>query len=713
MTILRRWTIYPAAVVALACLLGGAALSLAHPLSATLALCAFYGLLVLLWFKPDLWLFVVPAFLPIANLLPWTGWLMADEFDLTLMAVFAALYGRMALETVGKGPAGKPNVFRLRGRGWRGTDVLITLLALFSVASTWRGLSPDGWDQAWKNIRTMGLYDSYGDPANSLRQLKSLLFALLCLPLLRRQFGGGGQSGDGRRDEGQAARAFVRFGAGVLAGLAIVALVILWERLAYPGLFNFSSRYRTTALFWEMHVGGAAIDAYWVLTTPFVVWALARSQPLRHWLMWAVLALLVCNGVLTTFSRGVYVAVGIPLLLLGLFYAGFFEWVRRSTAQWQRPVGPIWRKSAVGGLLAVVTLEIWLVVAGGTFLADRVSQSEQDLDERLVHWQRGLDLLQSPTDWVIGKGVGRFPATYSQTGEESAFPGAIRSFPEAVKLQSGLTLKEPAFVRLSGPFSRAHIGLFMFNQRVEVPVAAWIQEAALAQKHVQTAARPGASNAAAHRAPLSVTLEARVEVNTHVWLKVCEKHLLYEGECLSRQLVLRPTPDGWQQALASLRPVSSKLEPAYWRRGAVLSILVFTPGAQLDLRNVRLAAAGGPNLLANADFSNGLAHWFPSATSYYLPWHIDNLYLEWLIERGAAGLMFFCALAGAVAHRLWRAARGGQAAAAVLLAALTGALLLGLVSSFLDVPRLAFFLFFLLFLGNELGEACSGEPEAG
>jgi hypothetical protein len=35
-----------------------------------------------------------------------------------------------------------------------------------------------------------------------------------------------------------------------------------------PGLTNFASDYRTSALFWEMHVGGAALDAWLMLSFP-------------------------------------------------------------------------------------------------------------------------------------------------------------------------------------------------------------------------------------------------------------------------------------------------------------------------------------------------------------------------------------------------------------------------------------------------------------
>ena len=62
-----------------------------------------------------------------------------------------------------------------------------------------------------------------------------------------------------------------RWRAGLVAGLVFASLAILWERLAFPGLLNFSSDYRTTALFWEMHVGGAALDGFLALTAPFAV----------------------------------------------------------------------------------------------------------------------------------------------------------------------------------------------------------------------------------------------------------------------------------------------------------------------------------------------------------------------------------------------------------------------------------------------------------
>jgi O-antigen ligase len=102
-------------------------------------------------------------------------------------------------------------------------------------------------------------------------------------------------------------------------------------------------------------------------------------------------------------------------------------------------------------------------------------------------------------------------------------------------------------------------------------------------------------------------------------------------------------------------------------------------------------------LLENGQFSKGLAHWFPAAQSYFVPWHIDNLFLEVLVERGLAGLLLLAAL---MAYALWHLAIGRARSLPLspyLAASLCAALLVGLVSSFMDVPRVAF-IFYLLTL---------------
>ncbi|MBC7732898.1 MAG: hypothetical protein H7306_13515, partial [Bacteriovorax sp.] len=131
---------------------------------------------------------------------------------------------------------------------------------------------------------------------------------------------------------------------GLMLGLTGVALAAVWERLAYTGLLNFSTDYRTTALFWEMQVGGAALDGFLALTVPFAVLMLWTARERWRWTAAAGLSMLAAYVCLTTFSRGVYFAVpigvGATVWLLGS------QGARRSVSlpgNRDRPDrGPLW-----------------------------------------------------------------------------------------------------------------------------------------------------------------------------------------------------------------------------------------------------------------------------------------------------------------------------------------------------------------------------------
>ena len=135
---------------------------------------------------------------------------------------------------------------------------------------------------------------------------------------------------------------------------------------------------------------------------------------------------------------------------------------------------------------------------------------------------------------------------------------------------------------------------------------------------------------------------------------------------------------------------------------AVLSVSVLDPGRAVDLDNVSLTTGSGAQWLANGDFSSSLARWFPAAQTYFLPWHIDNLYLEILIERGVAGLLVFVALLLLAFRRLLSTSGRARVLSPYLLASLSGAVLIGAVNSVMDVPRLAFLLLLLVFFALQL-----------
>src|SRR5438034_7204109 len=268
--------------------------------------------------QPSAWLFVVPASLPLLNLSPWSGWLSFDEFDLLLLGVIAGGHARMGLRGAASTESTSPR--------WPLIAIASTIvLVAASGIALWRGFADAGGF-------VFGWFQSYAEPMNCFRVFKPLLWALLIVPIID----------DAIRASPE--RAMRRVGAGMWAGVAIVALAVVWERHAQPGLLDFTKPYRTVALFWEMHVGGAAIDAYLAMAAPFAAWGLRIARTPWRWSMTAVMALLVGYACLTTFSRGVYLAVGLPMLLLGMLL-----WRPRYAAPSFR-----WRRAASRGLVAAL-----------------------------------------------------------------------------------------------------------------------------------------------------------------------------------------------------------------------------------------------------------------------------------------------------------------------------------------------------------------------
>jgi len=270
--------------------LAGGWLAMQHPLSGTATALAFAFAVaaIFLWTMP-VTLVAAPALLPVLALAPWSGWLTFEETDLLVLAIAAGGYARMALAT----PGG--------GRHARAVSPLVWLALLAFAASVavsaWRGVADAGGFR-------FGWFQGYHEPMNSLRLGKSFVLALLIAPLwlwLHRE---------------SPALASRRLSQGMCLGLVAASLAVLWERLAFTGLLNFSTDYRTTALFWETHVGGAALDGYLALTLPFAVLALRGARTPAGIAAASAVVLLGAYACLSSFSRGVYAAVPVGVLLM-------------------------------------------------------------------------------------------------------------------------------------------------------------------------------------------------------------------------------------------------------------------------------------------------------------------------------------------------------------------------------------------------------------
>ncbi|MFM8900238.1 MAG: hypothetical protein ACKOF9_09870 [Burkholderiales bacterium] len=805
-----------------------------HPLSPAVALWAVATLIGISVWKPLLVWCLPPALLPLMGLAPWTGWIVFEEFDLLLLSVLAGGYARLAFSAGQAPPSQKRGHRRSRPQGAYALVALTALLFAVSViVSTFRGFDDAGGF-------SFGWFQGYHEPMNSIRLAKPFFLALMWWPLWRAA----------QRTAPQASTQALSLG--LMLGMATVALAALWERLAFTGLMNFSTDYRTTALFWEMHVGGAALDGFLALTLPFVLRELLLARSGLRWVLAAGVMLLAAYVSLTTFSRGVYLA-----LPLGL---GFTLWLHdrqttwaaalasralgsnitpRSGRSWRASLGwvllfmtaatwmfrssgyrgmlallgsvgllmllmprlPVlragqWVAAVLGGLAlsvlvggmtwllpkgayiayammalattGVVMAGYWMtptprstlaaasgllatwaamgavathwggdeagqraavvvlclaavmvvlvlrtkrppnvattsasswraqlavlgtmaisgalvaVFAGGAYMGERFSTGGKDFGGRLLHWEIGLNALNGPWDWALGKGQGRFPASHFNSGLTEDQTGDYRLRQD--------TDGNSYLVMSGGKHILGWGEMFRMSQRVTAPLGR-----------------------------TEVAFDARVKTPVTLHFEVCEKHLLYNNACLIKHVEVKPTPPGdatWQSGRAVLDGDRNPNRGPFWAPKLIMfSVGVYTNGGVAEIDNLRLLDGSGANLLGNGDFSRDLGQWFFTSDRHHMPWHIKSMFMHVFFDQGAVGLLLWLALS---AGALWRLCLGNarhHPLSPAIAGALLGFAVVGLFDSLLDVPRLATLYYLLVLLGLTLrAPATNFTPIAG
>ena len=747
---------------------------------------------------PLSWLVMVPSLLPVIGLAPWNGWITFEEFDLLILAVATGGYGRLAWDASASTRHEKNRVTAspvLAGivAVLFATSVLIALVRGFNDAG--------GFHFSW--------LQGYHEPMNSVRLAKSFFLASLLLPVWC------------QTQSRYPLHAAPVLSLGLSVGLVGASLAAIWERLAFTGLLNFSADYRTTAMFWEMHVGGAALDGFLSLTMPFAIRELLVAKSTVRWCLSAIALALGGYACLTTFSRGVYLAVPASLAVFACLYmlqqkeiapngnlqdestghhfglragallvvsfGGLAGWIFQTSGYrgsgallgvvvlvlpisrllrlmtisqwlvgvvagllltaiaasiaWLVPEGPYiayvlglaftglmcghflkkpaaysaagpmafagflctavtivmvakdWGNSpavvpAFAGGVACLSLActagmvrrpIWpetirwqagiafvmaaaIVVigifGGGAYMGERFSTGNGDMEARLKHWKLGADMLHSSADWWLGKGEGRFPANYFLIGDPREHPGDYRLIHEGEKYH----------LRLTGGLQEMNGWgeIFRVTQRISQP-----------------------------EGPLKVNVMVRTAMNIGLHFEVCEKHLLYNENCLLGKAVVKPLYGQWQMIEIALAGQDVFRGNWYAPKLLAFSVAMETRGGTAELDQFRLFGSDGRNLLANGDFSNGMAHWFSSSDRNHLPWHIKNMFMHVLFDQGIVGLSFWLLMVGSAMIRLTIGKSRHHLLAPPLAASLTGFAVVGMFDSLLDVPRVATLFYFL------------------
>ena len=632
-----------------------------YPLAGTVLPIVLPAYAALLCWRPRMWLFFLPALLPVLDLAPQTGWFFLEEIDLLLLITVAVCYWRT--RPVDDGAPVLPAGFKLG----------VALLLLSLAVGVWRGAAPFPAIDA-------NAFTNYLSPYNAMRVAKAWLWTLLLLPLLC----------SAARKPGPGVEHYLI--PGMLTGLALVCAAEIRERVLFPGLLNFSADYRASAPFSAMHTGGAALDGYLALATPLIAaWLLPRPTPAKAA---AALALLACAGYasLSTFSRGLYLALAVAVLIIfsgmrwrlalrfllaasavGLLlnamfsYGGYRPMAAAVVLSMAALVAALSnrRLSLQGaGLVVAALLGCALIIpfAHSEYAAERFNASNSDFKGRLGHWKAVLAMMPGdPGTTLLGMGLGRFPATYFWHNPAREVPASYRFVDE----------RHNRYLVLAAPDYPAGYGeLLRFLQTVEVA--------------------PG------HPYLLSFDVRTRGE-QAFLHLNLCERQLLYARFCIAAPLNLVPATTQWRRYRFPLQSGLLATPTRFGTPPVQLEIAEEGIHSAIEIDNVSLLdRMSDRELIHNGSFTDANNYWFFSSDHYHLPWHIKNLPLNLYFELGLLGLLAFGILLFSTATVLLRRRLQGQPQAGAWLAAIAAFLCVGLFDSLIDVPRIT--LLFMLVL---------------
>ena len=444
-----------------------------------------------------------------------------------------------------------------------------------------------------------------------------------------------------------------RIALGMSLGLTAEVIYVLWERATFSGLFNFATDFRITGSFPFMHIGGAYIEAYLVTALPFALLLAWQTRRMAVTALMAVLYLLGAYSVMVTFSRGGQAAFVLATIIA---VAGFSL---RNQGQRLRAVAAML-------LISVAAFAVAWPIFTGKFSQSRMATTSKDVVTRMDHWADALQILQQRKAMLLGAGLGSFPAEYYWGSRAPSRPSTY------------------AFLAERGnPFLRLGSGETLY---FEQPVAV------------------------DNRSQYTLAMDLRGNVaGATLTAPLCEKALLYSFACAWVTLNLHPPQGQWAHYEVKIDPSRLNTQSRFFPRPIKLALVNDRQGSLVDIDNISLRDAGGQELIANGDFSAGMARWFFSTDSH-LAWHVKNLFVHVWFEQGLLGLVIFVALVIYAMLRLARAAWQGDALGLTLFAALAAFIAVGLIDSLVDETRLGFLFYLLLLVGLMLPKGAALHP---
>jgi hypothetical protein len=719
--------------------------TLDYPVGGYFLLAALLCHIAILLYHPYFWLFLVPIIIPLFNLAPWSGRLLFEEFDLFLLATLIGGLGGARYRV---------------GSFFRQSKILLWLIAFLSLSygiSLARGmmvLTPLDFD-------ALATYESN---YNSLRIGRGFFWVLLLSPLLLQALTEAGK---------EAGNLLIK---GIVTGLIGNGLVILWERgaladlihfnniyAAFGNLLDFSTTYRVTGLFSEMHTGGAALDGYLILAWPFTLSAIILFRQRMMLLGWGSAAfMLAIYSIVTTFTRITYAAlffsafvfvitiwlkrpktvpikvgIGIFLLLLismvaftyGFTKGGMLAVLACATAVLtgiMAGIGQRWLSFPKMAAFSTISVMMLLYVLSRAILASKWVQTPL-VDALFISvsligvlhlsgWKASTEALQfiNRRDLVILVGIAVLGSVIAVVAlfnyrMEARFTTVSQDANTRIDhWQTTLAAMYPEWsVRMFGmglgSFPRNYL---MTHLQARKTAGNYSFHQVAGENYLSLGL--GGQLGLGQRVTLQsdriylLELDARSDSAGSLQISVCRRNILYS--------------EGWQgsgcqYASAPIKPsptwekikvninVDTVSRGQWYERWPVVFMLHNGGSSIIDLDNISLMDGTGRDHLVNGNFERGGDHWFSYIDFNHLPWHVKNLWLNIYFDQGIIGVIAFTLIILYAGLHTNKLVKQGSSLALAILAALLGFMVMGFAESPLDAPRIMFFFYLILFCG--------------
>ncbi|NMP33045.1 hypothetical protein HII17_15920 [Thalassotalea sp. M1531] len=278
-------------------------ITLYFPASKLFTYIAMVSVVALYLLKPYAWLTTLPIFIVLIDLAPWTGAFLFNEFDIYILMSIGVLYLRNA-------PLMKLGI---------SIKIIVPLLFILLVIINidWQGVVN-------YLLRNDALNNPYYSEAYTLKVGKGFLYGFLLSLVFSHQV----------RENAYSTLSSLFWG-GIVASI-LLFVIVLWERGTLAAIFqfnsiwsiansllDFTSSYRVTGLFSDMHTGGEAYDGVVLLLIPLNLCALCWFSTRKSKLLSLMALFSVSYCVLVGYTRTTYFAAFIEVVSVLFLYSRF------------------------------------------------------------------------------------------------------------------------------------------------------------------------------------------------------------------------------------------------------------------------------------------------------------------------------------------------------------------------------------------------------